>query len=312
MPQALPQAGGFGYAAQARSNKRRQLLAAGVIVAVGLGLGSLLGSMLEQRDQLASYVRTVDAKLTWMSEFKTESGSTILEEIELVRNALSTTMTKIEAVEGKGGDPMKLQDSFDSVLMPALEGLRRNKAFFASTRVSDDIQVLYADDVLLKAVQFAIATERLYHEALSALDEYALYQRFIKPARGGGRRIQAKRAERELEGGGKYAVLEGVWLKEVGKPAEVKLVDSKNRSNNETEWQQMVLPMGATDPVQVPTYEVLELDMGQYAQEQEMAARLLTIDRLATITRNLSKIAAELRWDLLKAELQKWSAKASD
>ena len=210
LPQALPQpggAGGFGYAAQARSNKMRQLLAAGVTVAVGLGLGSLLGSMLEQRDQLASYVRTVDAKLTWMSEFKTESGSTIIEEIELVRTALSTTMTKIEAVEGKGGDPMKLQDSFDSVLMPALEGLRRNKAFFASTRVSDDIQVLYADDVLLKAVQFAIATERLYHEASSALDEYALYQRFIKPARGGGRRIQTKRAERALEGGGKYAVL---------------------------------------------------------------------------------------------------------
>ena len=89
-------------------------------------------------------------------------------------------------------------------------------------------------------------------------------------------------------------------------------MDSKNRSKNEMEWQQMVLPMGSTDPVQVPTYEVLELDMGQYAQEQEMAARLLTIDRLATITRNLSKIAAELRWDLLKAELQKWSAKASD
>lgn len=283
------------------------------VALVGLLLGQVLGRSLSHRDQLESYLGVVKDKLAYIEGAKTASGKSVLEEIAAMKEALDAAVDDINTVESqKDPDPLVLENLF-STLVPKLARFREDKVLIDVRGLRNDLVVMYAEDPLLDALRFANDSKLLYDTVGAIAGEATTLLRMEQPAGSPIRALLNQRVEREVEGVGKIPAGKGVWVKDTGRPAEVKLVDPTNPGLERTEWQMMVLTEESKsdeDAVQVPTDQILQVDLSGVYAEQAHAVKLLRVDRFAQLTRQAHRVASSLAWAPLQQKLQDWAAKA--
>ena len=283
-----------------------------VVGAVALLLGQVLGRSLAHRSQLDAYAVAVKGKIDFVNGAKTASGKSVLEEMTAMKEALNSAVDDINTVMSqKDPDPLVLGNLFKE-LVPKFARYREDKVLLNVNSYANDMMVLYADDPMLAGLQFVTQSRLLYDTIAAAAGEATSLLRIEQPSGSTIRTVMGETIEREVEGLGKVPAGKGVWIKDTGKPAKVKLVDPKNPAAFTEEWQMMVLPEGAKDDdaaVQVPTHEVIQLDLANIYAEQAHATKLLRIDRFARLTQDAQRIASGLKWEPVEARLQEWASK---
>lgn len=313
LPQALPGAGAPTISGgQEAKVKRGPLIVTLVLVfAVAMLLGTVLGGTLEQRDLRSAHARYAKEKLAYLNNAKTASGATVIDEIETFRQELKTLVSTIDAVEQqKDPDPLQLEGPLMSFVKGSLKRYVDDAVYVDASRIGDDMMVLYAEDELLAAYMYAAGTRQLFDRTKAAFDEAITYARMGQPAGSKVRSLLVTRTEREVEGAGKIPAAAGKWIADTGKPNKVKITDPRRPQEVREQWEMMVLAKGEKDAVQVPTTDVMQLDLTDVYANQAEAVRLRAVDRLATIVRELGKTAGRLKFDDVKTKLQGRAAAA--
>lgn len=314
LPQALPggDVGPEGPTGRATFGVTPIVIALVIVGAVALLLGQVLGRSLSHRAQLEAYAVAVQGKLQFVTGAKTASGKGVLEEIAAMREALDSAVADINTVMSqKDPDPLVLGNLFKQ-LVPKFARYREDKVLFSVSGYANDMMVLYADDPMLAGLQYVTQARLLYDTVSAAAGEATALLRIEQPSGSTVRTIMGQTIERDIEGLGKVPAGKGVWIKDTGRPAKVKLVDPNNPAASTEEWQMMVLPEGAADDdaaVQVPTHQVIQLDLANIYAEQAHATKLLRIDRFARLTQDAQRVASSLKWAPVEARLQEWASK---
>jgi hypothetical protein len=239
------------------------------------------------------------------------------------RTALKTASKALgEASVAKTGGEKRRTDTLKTV-MGEIKAFSDDSVYVNPQRLMDDIMVLYPDDELLAAVKFAVKTRHLHDLATAAVMEARAYDRMATgpflAARvkaggkaGASKGVLIRRIVREIPDLGNVPAAEGSWILDTGKPRQVKLVD-KNRPTNATEqWEMMVVEVGKTaeQAVQVPTTDVMTLDMTpEYESHAELLQKLKR-DRLEELVEGLKLVSDTIDWPELEQRLQARAAGA--
>ncbi|MGM0576998.1 MAG: hypothetical protein ACQEXJ_14835 [Myxococcota bacterium] len=292
-----------------------------VVALVGLFLGQLLGKSLQQRELREEYGALVERKIEYFRGAKTATGKPVLEEIVTMRESLASMVDDLDTVQQKGEDLSTVEKSLTG-LVAKLKRYRDENVYISPDGVMDDLMVIYADDPMLAALQFAVDTRHLYDVISAAYDEAATLARIGGPPGSTQRTVMLQRGEREIEvpkGEPEEGeepetekvtipVGEGRLVSDTGRPSKVKLVDPR-RDVEVMEWQMMTLPMGEKEPVQVPTYMVGSLDLTPIYKEHQRVVKELMLNRLGQIVRNLHSLASTTRWKPVEDKLRSWEKK---
>jgi hypothetical protein len=281
------------------------------VLIVGGLLGSILGKSMSARDQRATYAQLAKDKLAFFQNAKTASGTSTLQAISDMKDALDQAVEAIDALEA-GGDVLAMEKPLQD-LVPKMAQFQKENAFISPEGVMEDLMVIYSDDVLLEALRFSTRTKQLFDTIAYSVDEATSLLRIARPSGSTTRTILVEKSTKEVEGAGKIPVAVGRWIKDTGKPSQVTLRDPNNPANDRLDWQMMVLPDDAKtteDAVQVPTSEVMSLDISNVYNEQTQAIRKITVSRLAALVRNADTVAGAVKWSELETRLKEWSAKA--
>ena len=115
--------------------------------------------------------------------------------------------------------------------------------------------------------------------------------------------------QREVEGIGKFPVARGVWIKDSGKPGEIDLTDPATGQSVGKDWQMLVVPEGETEPMQVPTAQVMMLDLKSIYDERIQLAKNISFERLANLAADIDRIAASINPPALMSEIDEWATK---
>lgn len=282
-------------------------IAAMLIVSLtGVLLGQVLGESLGQREQKEAHQRIVAKKLSLIRDSTTQSGATVLQAMEEMDVALSEAVVEIDALEAAGGDPLKLEKVFET-LLPKLITYKRDSVFIDPDRVMDGMTVIYAEDVMLEATRFAVRTRHLYDIISMAIEEATALAKIGRPSGGAQQTIYAEPYVRTLENGKKVPAARGKWVQDTGKPDLVKLVEEGSRKSTK-QWQMMVLTQGAKDPVQVATDRVATLDMKPIYDKYGVSVRKHTVTRLGALIRKARGASKKLGWKALERKLEGWVA----
>lgn len=281
------------------------------IVVVGLVaafLGQILGRALSERQQLSAYRDLVADKLEYVENAKVATGEPVLERIEAMKKKLEETVATIDELERKGGDPLSIEDDLQK-LVKALERYEKQNVYVKPGEYMRDLLVLYQDDVLLDGLDFVMKTRRLY-ERISAARSEAANLAEIGQAKGASktRTFLVREGKRMYdEADEKIPIGEAAWIQDTGKPAEVEIVNERTGETRK-QWQQMVVPDGEDEPVQVPTSQVVQLDLSPIYDKHNDAIRALMVERLTTLTRNLHQLAKGVKWEPLRKRFEEKAA----
>ncbi len=287
------------------------LVALAVVVVLGILMGTILGKSLSARDNRATYAMLTKDKLAYFQKAKTASGEPTLKAISDMKDALDQAVETIDAVEASG-DILQMEKPLQD-LIPKLAQFQKESAFISPEGVMEDLMVIYSDDVLLEALRFSTRTKQLFDTISYSVDEATSLLRMARPSGSTTRTILIERSTEDVEGVGKIPVAKGRWVKDTGKPAQITLKDPNNPANDREDWQMMVLPSDAKstdEAVQVPTSDVMSLDITAIYNEQAQAVRKITVSRLAELVRNADVVAGAVKWEPLEARLKEWAAKA--
>ena len=295
-----------------------------VVAAVGLFLGSVLGGSLEQQGLRDGHASLVEAKLKAISAAKTKSGAELIPTLTAFQESLRKGTKALEEAKLAKTGGEKLRTEALKGLMADIKAFADDEAFIDPKRVMDDIMVLYAKDELLMATQFAVKTRHLYDLASAAVKEARSYDRMatgpflaarVKAGGKGGasKGVLVRHIEREVPELGKIPAAEGSWILDTGKPKKVKLVDKKRSSNTSEQWEMMVVEVGKTadDAVQVPTRDVMTLDMTQEYESHAELIQTLKRDRLEVLVVDLDAVAGTIDWPELEEKLKARAAEAN-
>ena len=100
---------------------------------------------------------------------------------------------------------------------------------------------------------------------------------------------------------------------DTGKPQKIK-VTSKGRSSNgpQERWEMMVVEVGKkpTEAVQVPTSDVMTLDMMAVYEEHAELVQSRKHDRLEAMVATLKGVSDTIRWSDLEKRLKEHAAEA--
>lgn len=277
-----------------------------VVVLVAGFLGRILGDSLAGREQRQAHGEIAAKKLSYFRDAKTASGASVLEAIATMKVDLRAAVRAIDTVETTGGNPLELEKTFE-LLLPKLQRYKKESVFIDPERAGDDVIIVYADDVLLQAVRYASRTRHLYDTIVAAIDEASALARMTRPAGAMTQTVMVKRTQREVEGLGKIPAADGLWIQDLGKPDLVQFVEEgRKRKTTDEQWMIMALTVGATEPEQVPTDDVVSLDMRPMYERQAKAVRLHMVDRLAGVVRKASTVAGTVNWKQLEKKLSHW------
>jgi len=327
LPQPLPQssddAAEFELPDGAGRLATKPLIVTLLIVAgVSLFLGSVLGGSLEQQGLREGHATYAEVKLKALTGAKTKSGAELISSLTAFQDAVNKAgKTLNEAKVAKtGADELRTETL--KGFMAQVKAFADDDVYINPKRLMDDIMVLYPDDELLEAVKFAVKTRHLHDLASAVVSEARAYNRMakgpflaarIKSGVGGASKgVLIRHTEREIPELGKLPAAEGSWILDTGKPKKVKLVE-KNRASNVTEqWEMMVVEVGKTaeQAVQVPTRDVMTLDMtSEYESHAELMQKL-KLDRLEAMVTELKAVSDTIDWEDLKDKLQARAAEA--
>ncbi|MEC9073001.1 MAG: hypothetical protein VX938_11495, partial [Myxococcota bacterium] len=173
IPQALPESSGADESVEytgVRMEKGPLVVARLVVVLVAGAMGLILGQATSERSQLDAYNRLVSKKLKYFQEAKTASGDSMLDAIQSMGDELKLAVKAVEKLEQEEGDLLTLEPTFEA-LLPKLQRYKKEGVFLDPNKVMDDVIVLYADDVLLESVRFAVGTRHLFDHVSSVLGE---------------------------------------------------------------------------------------------------------------------------------------------
>ncbi|MCB9729320.1 MAG: hypothetical protein H6744_15945 [Deltaproteobacteria bacterium] len=313
LPQPLPaeDLAAFDVPTKGKLSVGPVLVAMLLVVLVGVLLGTILGKAMSQREQRATYAELAKTKLKYFQNAKTASGEPTLAAITAMKEALDEAVESINAVSAEG-DILQMEKPLQD-LIPKMAQFQKESAYISPEGVMEDLMVIYSDDPLLDALRFATRTRQLYDTITAAVEEATTLMRIARPSGSTTRTILVERGEQDVAEVGKIPVASGRWIKDTGKPAQITLKDPNNSANDRLEWQMMVLPSDAKstdEAVQVPTSDVMSLDISSIYNEQTQAIRKITVSRLAELVRNADTVAGTIKWPEVERELQEWAAKA--
>ncbi|PIE21003.1 MAG: hypothetical protein CSA66_00185, partial [Proteobacteria bacterium] len=250
-----------------RERKARLMVIALVVVVGGLGfaLGGLFSGASLSNEIRDSYVREAKEK---MGFFKSQSE--VLERIKALKGRLASILEQVEAVQGDADkDPLVLEKTFEA-LVPELSSYVKDRVFIDPSAVMGE--TMYNGLLMAEVVDFAVRSRLLFDHVQGALAELTTYLKMAQPPAATTRVVMVEAGEREVEGLGKIPIGQAVWIQDTGKPAQVALTDPSGREVGR-QWQQMVLPVGETEPIQVATKNVMSLDLKVIYDERAKAAK---------------------------------------
>lgn len=288
-----------------------------VVAIVTFFLGRMLGAAVGQNELREQYIAEAKNVLTLVKDSKTQAGEPVLERIAQFQELIDSTVKDLDSLVEKGGDPLKLEPTMTRVVGD-LKRFRDEGVFINPETVLRE--GVHNADTMTEVIRFATRTRMLHQKVSDFLDEAATYTKVAKPAGAMQRTVLVEYSEREIPAGPppeegkeppkiKIPVSVGKWVEDTGRPQQVKLVDPNNPGKFEQDWQMMVKVKGEKDPVQVPTKEVMSLDLSEIYANQQTVVRLVLVNRFDQVMRNLQKVAQGIRWKPVEDALQEWAQK---
>ncbi|MGB0589706.1 MAG: hypothetical protein ACPGU1_08520 [Myxococcota bacterium] len=328
LPQVLPgsEVGGVADDAPSGSGKlatKPMIVTLLVVAGVSMLLGQVLGGSLEQQglwDTHASYTKD---RLKAMSTAKTKTGAELIPALTAYQAALKATTKELEAAKLKkvGGEEERAKVL--KAFMETTKAFANDGVYFNPKALMDDILVLYKDDELLASVSFAMKTRHLHDLATSLVEESKAYNRMAKGPlvdaikksggkAGASRTVLVSRSERDVPKLGKIPTSTGSWVLDTGKPQKVKVTEKGRSSSSEERWEIMVVEVGKTaeQAVQVPTSDVMTLDMMAVYEEHAELVQRRKNDRVEAMVVSLKAVSDTIRWSDLEKQLKEHAAEA--
>lgn len=285
--------------------KKRRLQMIALAVGVGIVaflLGSMLSGASRENERRTSYI--LEARETKKT---LEAQSAVLARISDLKEKVKVILGKIAALrEQSAKDPKVLEPVF-AELMGELGPYRDDKIYIDPEALIGE--AIYNGTLMRDVIAFALRTRALYDRVNSGLDEMVSYARMARPPEVLTRGLLVEKDEREVEGIGKFPVARGVWIKDSGKPGEVDLTDPTTGQSVGKDWQILVMTEGATEPMQVPTAQVMTLDLKPIYDERIALAKEITFERLTTLATEIDRIASSINPAALMTEIDAWATK---
>lgn len=312
LPAELPQSGvrveyvsvGADASYPGMEKKRRTMM---IALAVGVGvvaylLGGLMGDASLKNEMRDSYVREAQEKSTVFAANKDTIAA-----IVAFKDQLRTYSKQIHTLaDDPKADPKALEATFNE-LVPVLTGFVKSKAYIDPDTVMGN--TMYNGELMRDVVDFSVRTVLLNNAVVDGLEEIRSLLRMGAPPAQTTRSLLVERAEREVEGLGTLPVANGAWIMDSGPPQEVELVDGNNGQVVGKEWQLKVLVADEDDPRQVPTAQVMQLDLQKIYDERAEFAKQLSYERLAEIVDKLDKLASGVNPDPILKRIEEWAVK---
>jgi hypothetical protein len=277
----------------------------------------VLGGSLEQQGLREGHASYAETKRTALSGAKTKSGAELMVALSAFQESVSAAAKALNEASAakKGADELR-SETLKS-FMTEVKGFVGDDVYVNPKRLMDDIMVIYPDDELLEAVKFAVRTRHLHDLASATLKEARAYDRMatgpflaarLKSGGKGGasKSVLIRHTVRDVPEVGKISTAEGSWILDTGKPMKVKVVEKNKPSNVTEQWEMMVVEVGKTtaEAIQVPTGDIMTLDMtSEYEAHAELMQKLKR-DRLEVMVLELKAVSETIDWQDLKEKLQ--------
>jgi hypothetical protein len=312
LPAELPQSGvrveyvsvGADASYPGMEKKRRTMM---IVLAVGVGivaylLGGMMGDASLKNEMRDSYVREAKEKSTVF-----EANKDTIAAIVAFKEQLKAAAKNIHALaDDPKADPKALEATFNE-LVPVLTGFVKSKAYIDPDTLMG--KTMYNGELMRDVVDFSVRTVLLNNAVVDGLEEIRTFLKMSAPPAQTTRSLLVERAEREVEGLGSLPVANGAWILDSGPPQQVDLVDGNNGQVVGKEWQLKVLVADEEDPRQVPTAQVMQLDLQKIYDERTEFAKRLSYERLAEIVDKLDKLASGVNPEAILKRIQEWAAK---
>lgn len=286
-------------------DKKRFLMTALLAVAVGVfafALGMMLSGASLQNELRDSYILEAKEK----SEQFAAQAETVAR-IDALKGQLKGAMDEVRAVTSDPErDPLELEKTFEA-LIPVFAKFVEDNVFVSPDAVMG--QTMYNGELMREVVAYSIQTVLLYNAVADGLDQLRGYLQMAAPPAATTRGLLVERGSLELPELGEIPVAEGYWIKDQGPPQEIDLIDSATGRSVGKEWQLKLILVDEEEPRQVPTYQVMRLDLSQIYAERTRHAKLVSVERLAEIVEKLDRIAARINAAPLLAKIQEWATK---
>lgn len=212
--------------------------------------------------------------------------------IDGLETRLEQAASLVRTVTKDKKDPMALQQPLDE-LFGELERYANDNVFLAPEEVLGT--AVYDGALMRHLVDYALRTQIVHAEIAAAVKESKALKTVgdAPPPEVTTRVLVVQTEERDVPGVGKIPVGKGLWVAKPGRPVKTMVTGLDGKETEE--WNQVdVVPVGATAPITVKTTQLVQVDLGQFFQEQALMQKLLAVTRMAKIASDLLPLVRSL------------------
>jgi hypothetical protein len=326
LPQALPGSGDIADEMPVGAGKlatKPMIVTLLVVAGVSMLLGQVLGGSLEQQGLWDTHVTYTKDRLEAMNKAKTKSGEDLVPALIAYQDTLKAAMKELEAAKLAKVGGQEARAKVLKSFMETTKAFVTDGVYFNTRALMDDILVLYKDDELLASVSFATKTRHLHDLASGVVEEAKAYNRMAKGPlveaikktggkAGTSRTVLVRHSDRDVPELGKIPTAVGSWILDTGKVQKVTVTEKGRSSSSQERWEIVVVEVGkkAEEAIQVPTSDVMTLDMMAVYEEHAELVQRRKYDRLEAMVASLKAVSDTIRWSDLEKQLKEHAVEA--
>lgn len=213
------------------------------------------------------------------------SKEPLFRRIDTLETRLEQAANLVRTVTKDKKDPMTLQQPLDE-LFGELERYATDNVFLSPEEVLGTS--VYDGALMRHLVDYALRTQVVHADVAAAVKESKALKTVgdAPPPEVTTRVLVVQTEDRDVPGIGKIPVGKGLWVAKPGRPVKTMVTGPDGKEVEE--WTQVdVMPVGATTPITVKTTQLVQVDLGQFFQEQALMQKLLAVTRMAKIASDL-------------------------
>ncbi|MFO0747598.1 MAG: hypothetical protein U1F43_18310 [Myxococcota bacterium] len=216
----------------------------------------------------------------------------VFQRIATLEDKLESVNKLVASVTKDKKDPMTLEKPLEE-LFGELERYANDNVYLAPEDVLGT--AVYDPGLMRHLVDYAVRTQIAHGQIVGAVRESKSLKTVsdAPPPEVTTRVLVVETEDRDVPNVGKIPVGKGRWVARPGHPVKSQVTLPDGRVVDD--WNQVdVLAVGDNKPMQVKTTQLVQVDLGQFFQEQAMMQKLLAVTRMAKIASDLLPIVRGL------------------
>lgn len=271
------------------AERKRLLILLGAVLAAGL-LAFFMGRSCSGSGAKAEAKENITRELKDKQQFFAKKDPTF-RRIAALADKLEATNKAVKQL-AKDKNPLAIEKPLDEAF-GELERFVNDNVYIAPEDVLGT--TVYDATLMRHLVDYAVRTRVAFGEIVAAVKESKGLKSLgaAPPTELATRWMVVQVEDRDVPELGKIPVGKGLWVARPGHPEKTETPTPDGKVIEE--WNQVdVLPVGGTAPIQVKTSQVVQVDLGQFFQEQAMLQKVLALTRMAKLADDLEPVVRSL------------------